>query len=134
MAARAREGWVTVTELADTLTREHDMPFKAAHRIAAAFVVEATRRPHESRADILKEISSSIGRAIAYDEDRISEILSPDYFVRVRKTPGGPAPEEVRGALARSQERMKDDERWTNERVDGLRRAEERLNAALAAL
>jgi hypothetical protein len=29
---------------------------------------------------------------------------------------------------------MKDDERWTNERVDGLRRAEERLNAALAAL
>jgi argininosuccinate lyase len=134
MAARAREGWVTVTELADTLTREHDLPFKAAHRIAAAFVVEATRRPHESRADILKEISSSIGRAIAYDEDRISEILSPDYFVRVRKTPGGPAPEEVRGALARSQERMKDDERWTNERVDGLRRAEERLNAALAAL
>ena len=37
---------------------------------------------------------------IDYDEDRLREILSPEYFVRVRTTPGGPA------AVARSSARF----------------------------
>jgi argininosuccinate lyase len=135
MAARAREGWVTVTELADTLTRDHDVPFAAAHRVAAAFAAEAARRPHDARSAILREITdASLGRAIRYDDDRIAEILSPEYFVRVRTTPGGPAPDEVRAAIARSHGRLKEDEGWTTDRVERLRRAEERLKAALGAL
>ena len=35
MAARAATGWVTVTELADTITREHGVPFGTAHAIVA---------------------------------------------------------------------------------------------------
>src|SRR5262249_21658382 len=35
MRARATEGWVTITELADTLAREHGVPFKAGHAIAS---------------------------------------------------------------------------------------------------
>ncbi len=135
MASRAREGWVTVTELADTLAREHDVPFKSAHRIAAALVAEATRRPLDSHAGILAEVSrSTIGRPIVYDEDRLAEILSPEHFVAVRATPGGPSPGLVREAIGASQRRMKDDERWTVETLDQLRRAEESLNAAVAAL
>ena len=34
MAERARLGWITVTELADTLTREHQVPFKKSHAVA----------------------------------------------------------------------------------------------------
>jgi argininosuccinate lyase len=135
MAARAREEWVTVTELADTLTREHGVPFKAAHSAAAAFVTEVTRRPGESRAAILSEVTSTaIGTPIVYDDDRIAEILSPENFVRVRKTPGGPAPDVVRSAVAQSEARVKEDERWIDERMERLRRAEERLNAAVADL
>jgi argininosuccinate lyase len=135
MASRAREGWVTVTELADTLTREHDVPFKSAHRVAAAFVAEAARRPDESRAAILDRVSDSIlGRSIAYDDDRLAEILSPDHFVRVRRTPGGPAPDEAQRAIAVSRDRLKIDRQWDEDRLEQLHRAEAALNAAASAL
>ena len=35
LEAGAAEGWTTLTELADTLVREHDVPFRTAHAIAA---------------------------------------------------------------------------------------------------
>ena len=35
LSARAADGWTTLTELADTLVRDHDVPFASAHRIAA---------------------------------------------------------------------------------------------------
>ena len=35
LEARAGEGWTTLTELADTLVRDHELPFKTAHAIAA---------------------------------------------------------------------------------------------------
>src|SRR6202011_5831386 len=35
LEADAAEGWTTLTELADTLVREHDVPFRTAHAIAA---------------------------------------------------------------------------------------------------
>ena len=38
LAARAEQGWITVTELADTLTRDHGIPFKTSHAIATKFV------------------------------------------------------------------------------------------------
>ena len=31
----AAEGWITLTELADSLTRNHGLPFRSAHGIAA---------------------------------------------------------------------------------------------------
>ena len=45
MRARAAEGWVTVTELADTLARDHGVPFKAGHAIASTLVPPARPGP-----------------------------------------------------------------------------------------
>src|SRR5688572_10861143 len=41
LAERAGQHWITVTELADTLARDHGLPFKATHAIAARFVAGA---------------------------------------------------------------------------------------------
>src|SRR6185436_13759312 len=38
LAARAGQNWITITELADTLARDHGLPFRAAHEIAAALI------------------------------------------------------------------------------------------------
>ena len=35
LGARAGQDWITVTELADTLARDHGLPFRAGHAIAA---------------------------------------------------------------------------------------------------
>src|SRR5205085_11068354 len=38
LAARAGQNWITITELADTLARDHGLPFKAGHTIAARLI------------------------------------------------------------------------------------------------
>src|SRR5262249_27044535 len=35
LEAKAAEGWTTLTELADTLVRDHRLPFRKAHGVAA---------------------------------------------------------------------------------------------------
>jgi argininosuccinate lyase len=135
MAARARLGWITVTELADTLTRDHGVPFRASHTVASQFVFEAGRRPGEPSNALLREITTAVlGRPIVYDEARLTEVLSPEYFVKVRTTPGGPAPAETSRAIVVSRERVAADEEKLQTTVGKLRQAEERLRAAAASL
>jgi argininosuccinate lyase len=135
MAERARLGWITVTELADTLTRDNGVPFRTSHTVASRFVAEAGRRPTEPSTALLREITTAVvGRPIVYDDDRLAEVLSPEYFVKVRTTPGGPAPAETSRAIAASRERLAVDENKMRNTVGKLRKAEEALRTAAAGL
>jgi len=135
MAERARQGWITITELADTLTREHDVPFKTSHQIAGRLIAETARRPGEAPTLILRELTESLaGRAIAYDDERLAEILSPEYFIRIRTTPGGPAPDVTAQAVAASRQRLAEDDRWMESTMKRLADAEQALSAAAARL
>ena len=133
MAARAEQGWITVTELADTLARDHGAAFKASHTVASRFVAECTRRPEAPRSTILREITTDVlGRAVEYDEPGLSALLSAKHFVEVRKTPGGPSPSETARAVGVSREALAADQEWFGDTVEKLRAAERRLKQAAA--
>jgi argininosuccinate lyase len=135
MLERARMGWITVTELADTLTRDYDLPFKTSHAVAARLVAEAGKRDGVPMAKLVAEITTAVaGKPIAFDEVRLAEILSPEYFVRVRTTPGGPAPAVTAEALTASRERLKIDLGWIAATKERLRSAEDQLKQAVARL
>jgi argininosuccinate lyase len=135
LAARAREGWITVTELADTLTRDHDVPFKTSHRIATRFVAECSHGDGRAQPDVLRAISAEVlGREIRLTEDQLATVLSPEHFVSVRTTPGGPAVAETTRAVAQSREQLAADTRWREESDSALRRAEASLRTAAASL
>lgn len=135
LAARAELGWITVTELADTLARDHALPFKTSHTIAVRFVAACTARPGEPRAAILREVSAAVlGRPVEYDESGLAEVLSARHFVDVRTTPGGPAPSETARAIAVSMDRLGVDEAWREETRARLTRADEELQAASGGL
>ena len=135
MKQRAGLGWITVTELADTLTREHGVPFKTSHRIAAQIVARASKQPGASLEKMLAEASEAVlGHAIAMDDARLAEVLSPEYFVKVRRTPGGPAPEEVTRAIGESENRLRADRSWREQAVSRLFDAEQALNDAVGKL
>src|SRR3954464_4600001 len=135
LAARAEQGWITVTELADTLTRDENIPFKTGHTIAARLVAEAARRPNEPRTTLLRDVSESVlGRPVDYDEARLSEVLSARHFVDVRKTPGGPAPSEMARALRRSHEQLAGDAKWLDDVRGKLEAADSLLNETARAL
>jgi argininosuccinate lyase len=135
LAARAEEGGITVTELADTLTRDHGVPFKTGHKVASRFVAECDRRPQAPRSSILREVATAVlGRAVEYDEAALTELLSARHFVNVRTTPGGPAPSETARAIAASRARLASDARWLGEVSGKLRAAEQRLKEAAASI
>ena len=135
MAERARQGWITMTELADTLTRDHGVPFKASHAIAARLIETFARRPNVPVERVLRDVSQAvIGRAIELDAATLARVLSPEHFVNVRTTPGGPAPAQTALAVASSRTLLERDEEWRNARTRALRSAETRLREAAASL
>jgi len=132
---RAGKGGTTMTELADTLVREHGLAFKTAHAIAGrvlkARVLDPDARLTETLAAVCFEL---LGRPIVYREERLREILSPRYFVTVRRTPGGPAPEETARAVDRSHASLSGDREWATSCRDALAAAQRELKARSAQL
>jgi argininosuccinate lyase len=135
LEARAGDGWTTLTELADTLVREQGIPFSAAHAISAKFV--AARQTDSARplADILREASEKVLSApLDYSEQALEEILSPRHFVMIRRTYGGPAPDETRRAAGVSNAKLEEDQAWLTSELEALSAARRRLMERAAAL
>jgi argininosuccinate lyase len=128
LEARAAEGWTTLTELADTLVRDHSIPFRTAHAIAARTMSARQREPERPLSAALADASRAIaGRQLQYSDAALAEILSPRHFVLVRRTLGGPAPEETARAIAASRAQLDADRAWAKNATDALAAAERLL-------
>jgi argininosuccinate lyase len=135
LAERAGYGGTTSTELADTLVRDEGLPFRTAHSIAALLLKARTEDPAAPLADALSRASRAlVGRAIEYSEERLQHIMSPRYFVDVRRTLGGPAPEETARAVGEQRELLDADRGAWQSRRDALLRAEQQLAARVRQL
>jgi argininosuccinate lyase len=128
LEARAGEGWTTLTELADSLVRDHGLPFRKAHQIAAAFMKARQASPAKPLSTALADAAREVlGSALEYSDEALETILSARHFVDVRTTPGGPAPGETARALAASRTRLDEDRRWHQLATDALQAAERLL-------
>src|SRR5262245_57875414 len=135
LEARAADGWTTLTELADTLVREQGLPFKSAHAIASRLIAARQRDAARPLSELLADASRDVlGSPLAYSDARLAEILSPRYFVNVRTTPGGPAPEETRRAARASRQQLEADDAWWANATNALADAERKLAERSAAL
>jgi argininosuccinate lyase len=145
MRRRAAESWITVTELADTLTRDHGLPFSQSHAIAAGLIRVRREQPEPARSEqtrseqtlsqALAAVSAQVtGTAIVYDQARLDELLSPEHFVRVRRTLGGPAPAVTAEAIGASRARLAEDRRALAAARARLTDAAARRRAAVDAL
>jgi argininosuccinate lyase len=135
LASRAGEGGTTLTELADTLVREHGLSFRNAHAIAALLLKARTEDPSAAMSDALARASNAIlGRPLEYSESDLHRIMSPRHFVEVRTTFGGPAPSETSRAITESARLLQRDRTdWQTRRAQ-LQRAEATLAAKAKSL
>jgi len=135
MRARASENWVTVTELADTLAREHGLPFGVGHSVASRVVRAQRDQPGVSISGLIATFTKELaGREVRLSDDEVSRVLSPEHFVAIRRTHGGPAAEVVTHALGESEALLANDEARLAGMVRALAAAAERRAHALAAL
>ena len=135
LAARAGDGGTTLTELADTLVRDHGLSFRSAHSIAASLLKACTEDPSAALSDALGKVSKAIlGRALEYSDDDLRRIMSPAHFVEVRTTHGGPAPSETSRAITESLQLLQRDREAWKARRTRLVQAEAQLTARSKAL
>jgi argininosuccinate lyase len=129
LESRASDGWATLTELADRLVRDHGMSFRAAHGIAARVMVGRQRDPKALLSTLLSDAAAELhGTPLTYDEAALGEILSARHFVQVRRTLGGPAPEETARAATESRACLIADQEWWKTRTQSLADAERQLS------
>jgi argininosuccinate lyase len=128
LEARAAEGGTTLTELADHLVRAHQLPFTTAHSIAARLLAAQRRRPDAPLGATLATVSGDLlGVPLQYSDAQIAQILSARHFVDVRRTPGGPAPEETARAIDGARAAIDADRTWLMRMTTSLSDAEKRL-------
>jgi argininosuccinate lyase len=135
LESRAADGWTTLTELADTLVRERGLSFKTAHQIAGGVMKARQAGDNRPISDILADVSRShLGTPLEFSSVEVDRILSPRRFVDVRRTWGGPAPEETGRAATESRRLLAADQEWWTSAKNALEEAERALAARAAAL
>jgi argininosuccinate lyase len=128
LEALAAEGGTTLTELADHLARVHALPFKTAHTIAARLLKAQREKPNAPLGATLARISGDLlGVPLEYTDAQIADVMSPRHFVAVRRSHGGPAPEETARAIDHSRQLLAADHTWLSLTRDRLAAAEARL-------
>jgi argininosuccinate lyase len=135
LEARAGDGWTTLTELADSLARNRGLPFRTAHAICGRLIALRQTHPESPLHDLLKQASGAVLDApLDYSETELTTILSPRHFVEVRKTLGGPAPEETARAAGVSCKKLEADETWRAAVANALKEAQSKLAERSASL
>jgi argininosuccinate lyase len=135
MEARAGANWITATELADTLTREHGLSFGRSHEVVGSLIAARARDPEAPLSRLLADLTAALpGGPLRYTDVRLRELLSPSHFVRVRSAPGGPAPAETTRALTVSSAALAADRQWLSDTRAALDAAARRLREQARAL
>jgi len=95
MKLSSDKGFMTATELADTIVRTTGIPFRTAHHIVGA-VARSGKTPslHDLDAISMKLIHEKLS-AKGLTEKDIKEALDPAVNINKREVTGGPAPKET---------------------------------------
>lgn len=136
--------WTTSMELADTLERGHQVPFRIGHSFASLIVTEARNEGFTSKTFPFAKAQELYAQAAAkyqwkdtklpLKEDEFRAALSPVAMVRTRVGTGGPQPAEVQRMLSEAKKTLQADVDWTKGRRQRLAEADTNLDQAFAKL
>lgn len=135
---RAKESFASVTELADTITREEKIPFRKAHQIVSQSVIYLSKKGKSAKflnKKILDQFAEKeLGRRLSLKDELIEKSLDPQNFVDVRKIAGGPAKEPMDRMLSAKKDELKKDKNWLLVRREQLIKSKEKLNLSFDSL
>ncbi len=130
----------TTTELADTLQREADVPFRIGHHFASELVnygrgnrLRASQIPYSEAQRIYAEIATAakMDAKLPLSEEAFRRSLSAENMVTASKGLGGPQPAEVARMLAGAKDRLAADRAWLEATRKKLADASERLRRSV---
>jgi len=138
MRARLREGFSTMTDLADTLVMLHGLSFRQAHDIVVEVTLSAIQnevKAEEITVQMIEEASEKVvGEALKVPERELRSAVDPVLNVQRRRVIGGPAPESVNKMIENQRRRLRDEEERRKIRIERIAHANEKLVHAEQAL
>ena len=136
MCRAANGGFLTVTELADTLVREEGVSFRLAHRLVAASVriVGRDDAPESLVAEMERLAPEILGRKLSKPRELWLRALDPAHFVAIRAIPGGPAPEAARAQMAVAEGEQAEAREWVHAKRSLLEQYSELMQSEILAL
>ena len=136
--------WTTSSELADTLQRVNQIPFRVGHHFASEVVTFAKANnlkpaefPYSQAVQLYAAALDKFGipaSRFPLDEPAFRATLSAENMVRTRVGIGGPQPAEVKRMLGLARESLANDKAWLDERNIKLADAQARLNQSFQKL
>ncbi len=109
---RTKQSFATITELADELTREVNIPFRTSHAIASKLVricIERNIQPSQITSQHLDEAAIHIiGKPLQLSKQFVEKSMDPILFIQKRSQPGGPAHSEGRRMINARKQHLKD--------------------------
>ncbi|WP_213941768.1 argininosuccinate lyase [Pseudomonas sp. dw_612] len=133
----------TTTELADTLQRESDVPFRVGHHFASDLVTYGRQnkiKPADIPFDQARRIYAKALEAFNLEgtlpltEARFRTVLTAQNMVSASKGLGGPQRSEVERMLGKEKQRLKADQDWLSEQRQKLAQAQVNLDKVFYAL
>lgn len=126
-----------MTELADTLMRHGNVPFRDGHRVAAALATYG-RSNNKRPLDLTFAEFAQIYQSVMNHPPPIADVhfrraMNPQNMIRDRKGLGGPQPAEVARMLAAHRKNLESLEHWIDSRRGAIEAANRKLEEAFAA-
>ncbi|HEX9914435.1 MAG TPA: lyase family protein, partial [Candidatus Bathyarchaeia archaeon] len=138
MLQRLREGYSTMTELADTLVRLHGVGFRQAHDVVVEVTLAAIRdgvRSEDITPSMVEEASVKVlGRPLTVQAGELKAALDPVSNVDRRSLPGGPAPSAVKIMIGNQRKKLAEEKKRRAARMGALERAKVKLGEAEKSL
>lgn len=129
----------TMTEVADTLLRYADVPFRIGHHYASEITTygrEHGKKPKDLSDAELSRIyeQANNGQKLPVAPQKIREAVNAQDVVRNRKGLGGTQPDEVSRMLNEHRRTLGANQAWLKARRDALANADQRLEQAFRGL
>ncbi|MEM2924870.1 MAG: argininosuccinate lyase [Methanocellales archaeon] len=124
-------GFITATELADTIVRACKIPFRTAHQIVGIVAREkgeiTLEKLNEAAVKVIGRELSTIGLT----EELLKRALDVKQNVEIRKTIGGPSPKEVMRMISIRKNLLSLDDNLARDKIKRIERARLELERAI---
>ncbi|MFC3883016.1 argininosuccinate lyase [Bacillus songklensis] len=133
---RAKTSCITITELADVLARDKDVPFRAAHKMAGLIAKQCVNLQKELYELKVNEVNSLLSSVlpVSLTAKEWEGVVCPETFVQRRRIQGGPSYQEVQRMISLRKQTREQQASLVQREMDFQSDSKEKLRKAMEAI